>query len=291
MTRSAARVEVACLSHSPGLGRHLDQGLMFRAGSARLAKSVEEFDPTLVIFFGPDHRRALTSFVPCFTLAESAVGFGDWGTTQDAYDVPRELTRNLVRYLVSREFDVALATGLPIDHAFAQPACQLFGTIAKVPIIPIVVNCIGLPMASLRRTAALGQAVGDFLRSDLKPTERVLVIASGGLSHSPPPLLGPGVTPDMPEEWAALTARARALINLPWDESFLARLASNDWQSLASMSDEDIMRAGPGAHEVRTWVAAIFAGREPLQQISYEAVPSWFTGMGVAATGPLVSHQ
>ena len=48
-------------------------------------------------------------------------------------------------------------------------------------MIPIVVNCVGAPLATIERTAALGEAVGSLLR-EMPDDERVLVIASGGIS-------------------------------------------------------------------------------------------------------------
>jgi 2,3-dihydroxyphenylpropionate 1,2-dioxygenase len=42
-----------------------------------------------------------------------------------------------------------------------------------------------------------------------------------------------------------------------------------------------------GAHEVRTWIAAIAAGCRPVETIVYEPVREWITGMAVAASRPV----
>lgn len=278
---------MACLSHSPGMTNDPEGGLEFRAGGDRVSQAVAAFDPTLVVFFGPDHRRALTTLLPCFTVVESANGYGDWGTPTEAYNVPVELARSLTNFLLNRDIDVAVATHLPIDHGFAMPLVQLLGAVDKVPVLPIVINCIGLPMGPMHRSAALGKAVGDFLRTALPATERVLILASGGLSHSPPPLLAPNSSPKTPD-WQEVLALARALVVPAWDIKFMACLESDDWRNTGSMSMDEIAVAGPGAQEVRTWVAAAFAGAQPLRRVAYEPVSKWFTGMGVAASANLI---
>jgi 2,3-dihydroxyphenylpropionate 1,2-dioxygenase len=47
-------------------------------------------------------------------------------------------------------------------------------------------------------------------------------------------------------------------------------------------------RAGAGANEVRTWVAAGAAGGgTPVTPVVYEPVPEWITGMAVATSAPV----
>ncbi|MCU1621130.1 MAG: extradiol dioxygenase, partial [Modestobacter sp.] len=46
----------------------------------------------------------------------------------------------------------------------------------------------------------------------------------------------------------------------------------------------EIAEAGVGAHEVRTWMAAVAAGRTPMETVVYEPVREWITGMAVATS-------
>jgi 2,3-dihydroxyphenylpropionate 1,2-dioxygenase len=39
-----------------------------------------------------------------------------------------------------------------------------------------------------------------------------------------------------------------------------------------------------GAHEVRTWIAAVAARNTPIEVIVYEPVREWITGMGAVAS-------
>jgi 2,3-dihydroxyphenylpropionate 1,2-dioxygenase len=285
-------MEVLCASHSPQMAKDVEkrEGLRFRAGFERVAAAVHEFDPTLLVYFGPDHMRALAGISPCFTVVETATGYGDWGTPKEDYRVPRERTEALTDHLVAAGIDIAVAEHLSLDHGFGQTTADLFGSLAAVPMIPIVVNCVGTPLATLERTATLGRAVGDYLRT-LPDDERVLVVASGGISHAPPSLI-PGVKKLSEAERQALIAdnlaKAAEAINPGWDEDFLARMAGDSWSSLATLTPAELAPAGTGGAEVRTWVAAQFTGGIPLAAVAYEPVEEWITGMGVAASAGLV---
>jgi 2,3-dihydroxyphenylpropionate 1,2-dioxygenase len=55
---------------------------------------------------------------------------------------------------------------------------------------------------------------------------------------------------------------------------------------LIRLVDKAHARAGAGANEVRTWLAAGAAGGgRPVTPLVYEPVPEWITGMAVAASG------
>jgi 2,3-dihydroxyphenylpropionate 1,2-dioxygenase len=294
MTGTGPRIEAVALSHSPPMAQDVDrvQGSEFRRGFAEVATAVAAFDPTLVVYFGPDHMRALAGIAPCFTVAESATGYGDWGTAEDEYAVPERLAIALGRSLAEAGIDIAVAPHLRLDHGFGQSTTDLFGSLSARPMIPIVVNCVDRPLATAKRTAALGTAVGEFLRRECAPDERVLVVGSGGLSHAPPSL-APGVRELTEAERQQIIAdnlaRAAEAINPQWDKEFLDLISSPSWRELATLTAEDLLPAGTGGAEVRTWIAAAFAGGAPLQPVAYEPVTEWITGMGIAASAELLS--
>src|SRR3546814_10245216 len=70
-----------------------------------------------------------------------------------------------------------------LEHGFLQPLSLLFGDPFSVPLIPIYINSVAPPQASLERCRAFGDMVGQWIDS---LNRRVLVIGSGGLSHDPP---------------------------------------------------------------------------------------------------------
>ena len=292
MSAQGPRIAAVALSHSPQMAQDTNhvQGRRFRDGFAQVAKAVARYQPTLVVYFGPDHMRALAGIAPCFTVVESATGYGDWGTPQEDYRVPHERAVALGQYLAASGIDIALAPHLRLDHGFGQSTADLFGSLSAVPLIPIVINCVDRPLPTAARTAALGRAVGDFLRHEPPDGERVLVIGSGGISHAPPSLI-PGARDLTEEQRQRLItdniARAAEAINPAWDEQFLATLASTSWARLASLTAEDLAPAGTGGAEVRTWIAAAFTGGTPLSTVAYEPVTEWITGMGIAASDTL----
>ncbi len=291
---SAAQIEVVCLSHSPQMAGDVEhrQGLQFRTGFAQVKAAVRDYDPTLVVYFGPDHLRALVGIAPCFTVVESAVGYGDWGTPVEDFDVPTESALALGEHLVADGIDIAMAPHLRLDHGFAQSTFDLFDSLSAVPMLPVVVNCIDRPLATLARTAELGASVGRFIRTAVDPGERVLVIGSGGLSHAPPSLvpeargLDEQARQDMIMSNLAFAAES---INPEWDARFLQLLAGTDWRGAGSLTPDDLAGGGAGGAEVRTWVAALFAGGSPLRTVAYESVPEWITGMGIATSTALTS--
>jgi 2,3-dihydroxyphenylpropionate 1,2-dioxygenase len=267
------------------------QGPAFRKGFAQVKEAVHRYDPTLVVFFGPDHLRALAGITPCFTVSESASGYGDWGTPDEPYDVPRQQAIALGRHLAADGIDIAMAPQLRLDHGFSQSTNDLFGSLSAVPLIPVVINCVDRPLATLARTAALGSSVGRFLRTQVDPAERILVIGSGGISHAPPSLIPGARDLDEAARTALITdniATAAEAINPAFDEKFLASIASDEWQSAASLTEAQLKPAGTGGAEVRTWVAALFAGGARLETVVYEPVPEWITGMGISASPALI---
>jgi 2,3-dihydroxyphenylpropionate 1,2-dioxygenase len=278
---------VVCASHSPGKERDVEQafGRLFRSALTAAAERVQRFDPELVVVFGGDHRRAFRHVVPAFGVAMSASILAEGGHPAGDLDVPSEVARRLCEHLLSAGFDVAACRDIGLDHAFAQPVRDLVGELAAKPVIPVAVNCATAPLPTGRRVAAFATEVGRFLDS---LDERVLVIGTGGLSHSPPSLEVD--TYDLSDEDRARIiaegmADARNKIRPDWDAEVLDAMGSWDLDALIRLVDTAHARAGAGANEVRTWVAAGAAGGgHPVVPMVYEPVPEWITGMAVATS-------
>jgi len=276
-----------CASHSPLIdtvdGGQAGRRFLEAIDDAR--RRIEAFDPDLVVFFGPDHSRALDNLVPAVTVVDSAVGYGDWGTPADAYDVDSALATELTAVLLRTGFDVALGHDIRIDHGFGQTFVQLFGHLGARRCLPIVLNCARPPLAPVNRVAEVAAAVGGYLEDKV---DRILYVGSGGLSHQPPSM-AKAVTALSEAEREAVSRRtvadAAKFINPPWDRRFLAAVAASDEAFLRNLADTDIEQAGLGTHEVRTWVAAWIASGATKGSYAYQPVPEWITGMGVVVSG------
>jgi 2,3-dihydroxyphenylpropionate 1,2-dioxygenase len=183
---------------------------------------------------------------------------------------------------------------------------------ASMPrLIPVFVNCAAQPRPPLARVFALGRALGAFAAGlDC----RVLLTASGGISHDPPiPTLAGAPEPVRERLIAggALSAEARAArqervlsdatrqvsgesartpLNPLWDQAFLNMLRTDDEPGILAMSDDSITRdGGCGGHEIRAWIAiaaaARAAGIKDFDLRYYRAIPQWVAGYAVMTAG------
>src|SRR5690606_15341660 len=160
----------------------------------------------------------------------------------------------------------------------------------------------------LSRVRLLGEAIGRFLATR---DEKVLLIASGGLSHDPPVPRLATATPDQrsmllgdggPLSPDARAARQQRVIDAArafaagtatiqdlapeWDKELLRILASGDLSPLDAWTPEEMTRtAGNSSHEVRTWIAAYAAlgaaGPYAVQYSYYRPIRELIAGFGL----------
>ena len=282
-----------------------DPGGRFVADAGRVAAAVARLAPDAVVVIGPDHFHGnFYDLLPPFVLGvEEAEGFGDFGSRSGPLPVAAELAWPIRDGLAGAGFDLALSYALTVDHGVVQSydvVCRGRG----VPMVPLVVNTAAPPLPSLERCTALGTALGDAIRGAAFPG-RVLLIASGGLSHW---------LPSNDPRDASLTAERRtavihgrkdvrafaadrepavramggnpdARVNAEWDGWFLKQLAGADLAAVTGLGDTGLEEnAGRGGHEIRTWLVGLAAAAAPLVWTSYEPVPEWITGMGIGTT-------
>ena len=304
-------VASACLSHSPLLNGVTSGGTppdvaafqhAARAAGARILAA----RPDVLITIGPDHFRALFyANMPAFCLGVGRVtGFGDWHTRDGDLPVLPAFARALHRSLLAADFDLSASYDLPVDHGSTQ-VLDLCGLPADLPIVPLIVNANAPPRPSVRRCYALGVALRAAIAAYPGPL-RVAIVASGGLSHTPP---GGDVEHGSPEVVARLIHGAATVrddepkrvqhilanvatladgINAAWDRRLLARFEAGDAATLAEeLTDAAIdAEGGNGGHEVRCWfVAAGAAGDVPFHTLAYAPIPALITGMAVGAFG------
>lgn len=307
-------VKLKCLSHTPLRGLN-DPGADVVAevdAVLRQARAeVEAFDPELIVIFAPDHYNGLFyDLMPQFVIATAATGVGDYSSLAGPVSVDAETARDLNRYLLDSDIDIAVSHRLQVDHGCTQTLEELTGGIDRYPVVPIIINSVAPPFAPYRRVRRLGEAVGHYLRNLDK---RVLVVGSGGLSHEPPvPLLAeaPDAVAEFliagrnptPEGRAARQARTIAAgriygttlseqtpLNAEWDQAFMDSLLQGRLDEIDDLRIEDISaKAGRSAHEVRCWVAA-FAALNAAgadwkgSQDYYRPINEWIAGYGVVS--------
>jgi 2,3-dihydroxyphenylpropionate 1,2-dioxygenase len=285
-----------------------EPGGRFLADAARVASAVGRLAPDAVVVIGPDHFHSnFYDVMPPFVLGvEEAEGFGDFGSRSGPLPVAAELAWPIRDGLAGAGFDVALSYALTVDHGVVQSYDVICGTGAGggLPLVPLVVNTAAPPLPSMERCAALGRALGAAIR-DAEFGGRVLLIASGGLSHWLPSNDPRDASvaadrrasvihgrKDVRAVAAAREPAVRAMggnpnahVNTEWDSWFLKQLADGDLTPVAELGDAGLEEnAGRGGHEIRTWLVGLAAAGAPLVWTSYEAVPEWITGMGIGTT-------
>jgi 2,3-dihydroxyphenylpropionate 1,2-dioxygenase len=305
------------MSHSPLMGfteptvetrGRVDMAL----GGAR--KFIAEFDPELVVLFGPDHYNGFFyDMMPSFCIGASAESIGDYDTPAGPLLVDHDVAWTFVRAALEAEIDVALSERMRVDHGFAQPLEVLFGGIDRTPVVPVFINCVAEPIGPARRARLLGSVIGSAATS---LNRRVLIIGSGGLSHDPPVPRLEGAAPDVA---AALISEGRRLtpwqraarqlrviqagrdyaagvstmqpLNPDWDRNLLAVLASGELEQIDGWpTDWFTEQGGHSAHETRTWIAAYAAlaatGAYEVTSSFYEPIPDWIAGYAVTTALP-----
>jgi 2,3-dihydroxyphenylpropionate 1,2-dioxygenase len=298
------------ISHSPFAtllppGAPAEPGGAFLADAARVARAVAELAPDAVVVIGPDHFHAnFYDKMPPFVLGvEEAVGFGDFGSTPGPLPVARDLAWSVHEGLTDAGFDISLSYSLTVDHGVVQSYEMVSGG-TGIPLVPLVVNTAAPPLPSMRRCVALGEALGDAISAS-EFAGRVLVVASGGLSHwlpsndpRDPSVIGERRTAlihgrrDARAFAAAREPRVRAMgghpntrVNGGWDRWFLQQLRTLDLAPIVALGHQNLEKeAGSGGHEIRAWLVGHAAVGRPLVWTSYEAVPEWITGMGIGTT-------
>ncbi|WP_284980073.1 3-carboxyethylcatechol 2,3-dioxygenase [Arthrobacter sp. fls2-241-R2A-200] len=303
---------LVCMSHSPLL-EHANPDpevkAQVEAAFDQARQFVSDFDPDLVINFGPDHYNGFFyDLMPPFCIGYEAYGTGDYDSFAGKLDVPTEIAEKLAQHVIDRDLDTAISRRMEVDHGAVQPMEVLYrGDVTAKPVIPIFINSVAPPFSKVQRVRKFGEAIGDYFKNTDK---KVLFIGSGGLSHDPPVPQIATATPEQramltngrnptPEARAARQARTIATaeafargeadimdLNPEWDRAFLDVCRSGQVEGFDAYDPEEMNRvAGHSSHEVRTWVAAYSAlracGEYEVSYEFYKPIPEYIAGFGI----------
>lgn len=241
-----------------------EQAVRVVAGMNEIGRRVRALHPDLIVVIGSDHLFNITMRLqPPFTVGVSDmfVPFGDMDIDRTPFPGHRAFAEAFCRRAADA-FDLAQAEELQPDHGvmvplmFADPGRQ-------TPVVPIYVNTNMSPPPTARRAAALGRVLAQAIENDLPAATRVVILATGGLSH-----------------WINIPGHGQ--VNETFDRHVLARLGAGDLAELERITtDELLSQAGNGGLEIVNWVmAAAAAPGRKAELIYYEPMPQWMTGMG-----------
>lgn len=269
--------------------------------------------PDAAIVIAPDHFRTFYySNMPTFCVGVGTCrGWGDWSLAARDIPVERGLAETLLEACFATGLTPSVSMDLRVDHGLMHSIHYHLPEL-DVPVVPVLVNCHAPPLAPVALSYRLGEAVRR-AGERWAPGKRIVLVASGGLSHWPPIPKLTSTDPadaemieimlrgrrkeDVGQDEArrvqrgqALADRARAMprINPEWDRAFLQAVTEGRGEQLAAMDTEDIERdAGNGGQEIRSWLTVLGALPGVKGRIlAYEPVPEWITGMGVAVLEP-----
>ncbi len=255
-------------SHGPGITGRKDmadpehvEGLY--AAFDRMRRALEASRPDALVVIAAEHfANFFMNNMPayCVGMAEDYHGpieDPDWlGIPRTRFPGAPDLSTRIIQSLLNY-IDVAYAQEWKFDHGISVPLHFLVPH-ANLPIVPVNINCQGPPLTPLHRAWAFGEALG---RACADVTERVAVVATGGISHWP-------ATPDSGK------------INEAWDREFLRRWEQNDKEQLLAYTDaETYADAGQGGFEIRTFIALAGATRNrPAKVHYYQPIPIFAVG-------------
>ena len=159
--------------------RQLDAGI---AAMQELGKTLDETKPDALIIFASDHMETFfLQSVPTFAIVAGDRANAAFAGRTWSLPIHQSLAEGILDGLVRRDFDMAYSQDAVLGHSFAAPFEWVLGG-RNIPVVPIFVNTYLPPLPSARRCAALGKAVAQVLAAR---TERVALLASGGMSHYP----------------------------------------------------------------------------------------------------------
>ena len=259
-----ATSHVAFITQSPELGNRA-QVDGFRNGYRRLAEALVEARPDIALVISGEHLNYFfIDNMPAFCIG---VADGYEGPTERGAGIPyRRIpgSMELARYLLAAGLDTgvdwARTEGWELDHGIMVPL-YLIDQDARIPVVPIFINCAAPPCPTAKRCYAFGDWLRDALRR-WDSTKRVALIATGGLSHS-------------------VGTESMGRIDEAFDRRFLADFCKADRRAITSLTEEEIAAAGNSTSEIRSWIAlgGAFSGR-PAELVFYEPIHGFATGCG-----------
>jgi protocatechuate 4,5-dioxygenase beta chain len=184
------------IAHAPGVTGWIDKAPQSEQdavleGYAAFERRMAELKPDVVIGVANDHLLNFPmSHIPDFCVgigdhwSGPAPWFKDWLNVPD-YEIDgyRDMARALVRESAKAGINHAFAEHLLFDDNWSVPLKFLFPKY-DVKFIPVHMNPIVPPVPSSQRCIDVGRAIARIVQN-LPGNERVVLMATGGLSHDP----------------------------------------------------------------------------------------------------------
>jgi hypothetical protein len=232
---------------------------------AKLRQKIEAFDPDVLIVVGDDqHENLVDDNMPPFSIymgeeveASTSLRYLKQSKSENRtkYRVDAKLAESLIAGLMDEGFDPAYSKRTRYDgglgHAFAR-VLKFLTPDASRRIIPVMVNTYYPPAPSAHRCAQFGIALAKLIGRS-PSADRVVVIASGGLSHTK--------------------------IDEQLDERFIRALQHNDTAGMSAIPASVLVE---GTSEIRNWIVTAAAANCSGTMVDYFPLYRTRTGVGCA---------
>lgn len=298
--------KLICSSHSPLMKMYARAPAEHQQITDLLAhwqEQVHSYHPDLVIVLGCDHFNGFfLNCMPSFCLGAVCEAVDDVGGTPGTLKVTDQAMKYAAQ-LREKGVDTAVSMNMKVDHGFSQTMQSVMGGLDSYPCLPIFINSIAPPYVPFQRSRILGETLASIVEAS--SVERLLVIATGGMSHNPTryypdpseaqaevyhyQMNGPSESGLTHQQWLdrldtmhqdgahmlvdGRRTRSDIKMNPPLDKRFAQLLCSDDFSQIDSWDNQSLIaQGGIGFTELHTWVAAngLFRALCPSQQPRFD---------------------
>jgi aromatic ring-opening dioxygenase catalytic subunit (LigB family) len=268
-------VTVMALTHSPGLTGWFDRAPEDQRREARRALDLmrdrlRAARPDVILLFSNDHLLNWPiNNTPEYTVGIGAehVGPADWydeWLALEKYRIPGHpaLARYLVNEGARRRLAFAYLRDMQFDDGVSVPMHYL-NPEGDIALVPVTMNCTVSPIPTPERAYRVGTTLCEMVRA-YPGSERVAVLATGGLSHEPG---GPRYF------W----------VDEEFDRWFLDLLRKGDHEALVRECTLERMEAAGsgGTAELLAWMVALAFTTGPAEVLAYMPAIAWRSGTGM----------
>jgi catalytic LigB subunit of aromatic ring-opening dioxygenase len=232
---------------------------------AKLRQKLASLDPDILIVVGDDqHENLVDDNMPPFSIymgdeVEASVSLRylnqPKSENRTRYRVDTKLAEALINGLMDEGFDPAYSKRTRYEgglgHAFARVLKFLMPDASR-RIIPVMVNTYYPPAPSAHRCVEFGAALAKLIRG-FPSADRVVVIGSGGLSHTK--------------------------IDEHLDDRFIRAMEQNDTDYMSAMPASVLVE---GTSEIRNWIVTAAAANCGGTMVDYFPLYRTRTGVGCA---------
>ena len=265
------------ISHTPSMGVEYDRGVsrgwspewkLWFDGVQPVKAWLEALKPDQVVIVYNDHLNHFEfdayptlaiGVAESFPQADEGFGLRPFPSLPGDVDFGWRMTTALVR----GGFDMTVCQRLAVDHGVYSWLPYLASPPWPWPVLPIAVNMIRHPIPTSERLRDLGAALRRAIES-WPGDQRVLVIATGGMSHQ-------------------ISGARFGIANEALDQFFLDRLERHMDELIAIPQEEYMRLGGTEAAELAIWFSMRAALSDDIRKIyEFRTFPK-ITGCGVIA--------